>query len=75
MYVVPSTGERGLSGSLAFLWNDDISPRLRSFSKYHFEMEITISGKDEAFRVNRFDDNPVAHQTQQGWKVMKQIKN
>lgn len=41
MFVMLSTGENGFSGGLAFLWSDDISARLGSFSKYHIDMEVS----------------------------------
>lgn len=49
MFVVPSSGELGLSGGLAFLWSDKVSATLGSFSIYHIDMD----GNGSAFQNYR----------------------
>lgn len=59
VFVVPSTGNIGLSGGLAFLWDDSVDVRLLSYSKYHIDMEIKHQELMERFRLTGFYDDPV----------------
>lgn len=59
MFVVPSTGNTGCSGGLAFLWDDSVQARLMSFSKYHIDMEIQYQEMEQLFRLTGFYGDPV----------------
>lgn len=41
MNVVPSKEERGLSGGLAFLWMEEVTASLGSWSNYHIDMTVS----------------------------------
>lgn len=75
MFVVPSSGERGLSGGLAFLWQEEVNASLVSRSKYHIGLVIKIDAVDRTFQFTGFYGGPVVSQRQQGWDVLKILKN
>lgn len=51
MFVVPSTGQTGCSGGLAFLWKNEVQASLVSFSRFHIDMTVRCP---DTFRITGF---------------------
>lgn len=74
MYVVPRAGNTGLSGDLAFLWDETIEARLMSFSRYHIDMEIHSQELGPWFWVTGFYGEPTLQHRQVGWDMLQALQ-
>lgn len=54
MFVVPSIGNTGYSGGLAFLWRSEVNASLLSYSKSHIDMVLNWKECPEKFRITGF---------------------
>lgn len=75
MYVVLSRGDNGRLGGLAFLWTEEVTAALGSFSMYHIDMEVQWCGFEEKIRVTGFYGDLVVIQRKYGWEVLKQLRH
>ncbi|CAM8902883.1 unnamed protein product [Rhodiola kirilowii] len=60
----------GLSGGLALLWKEGIDVNLRSYSRFHIDVDVKI---EKSFRFTLFYGNPVSNRRKESWDLLRQL--
>ncbi|XP_074322878.1 uncharacterized protein LOC141659850 [Apium graveolens] len=62
----------GKSGGLALMWRDKEQVQLRSLSKYHIDVEISMEGKDK-WRLTGIYGEPDRTQRRKTWELLRNL--
>ncbi|KAA3462160.1 reverse transcriptase [Gossypium australe] len=67
-------GKREAQGGLSLGWKEGISLNLKSYSRYHIDVEVEEENEAEVWRFTGFYGEPVEHNRRELWELLRALK-